>query len=153
MPIPSEDVSDILEEVREIFRDNLEGVYVVGSYMMHCLAGMGLAPKPDHPPRDIDLLVRVRDVERAMEQYGRHRVCGRLHMGFNDKLCMEGITHLKIYPEIAVNNCGKASMGAALRLLGGFISKRPSILIRQAWSLRRSLKKCVENLRYPFFNL
>lgn len=66
---------------------------------------------------------------------------------------MEGVTHLKIYPEAAVNNCEEASIGAALRLLGDFFSKKPSTLIKQAWILRRSIKKCVDNLRYPFFNL
>lgn len=71
-------------------------------------------------------MIKVRDVERAIEQYGRRGTGGRLNMGFNDKLSMEGITHLKIYPEIAVNSCGKASMGAALRLLGRFVSKKTS---------------------------
>ena len=135
----------VVEEVRRIFGGNVEEVYLLGSAMRLILSERGLCPPPDHQPRDLDVIVRVRDLDLAIEQYLRTRPDPRLHIFF-DQLAPEGMRYLKIYPEEEVS-WRPADRRSLLRLLGCLLLRDPRLGLRQAWALRRSIWRALRHFR------
>jgi len=141
-------VEGVVEEVRRIFGGNVEEVYLLGSAMRLILSERGLCPPPDHQPRDLDVIVRVRDLDLAIEQYLRTQPDPRLHIFFDDQLTPEGMRHLKIYPEEEVSWTERpADRRSLLRLLGCLLLRDPRLGLRQAWALRRSIWRALRHFR------
>ena len=136
----------VVEEVRRIFEGNVEEVYLLGSAMRLILSERGLCPPPDHQPRDLDVIVRVRDLDLAIEQYLRTQPDPRLHLFFDDQLAPEGMRHLKIYPEEEVS-LRPGDRRSLLRLLGCLLLRDPRLGLRQAWALRRSIWRALRHFR------
>ena len=154
----SEDEAVTVGKVKSIFPNNVEEIYVLGSVMRLHLSKLGYCEPLDHQPRDIDILVQVKDIHRAIEQYRGWNPDPQLHLGFNDKLNLEDVRYLKIYPNVEVNYQDRekdkiASMKVVLHFLKDLLSRNPCTRIRQIWVLRESIRRAVKNLRYPFFDL
>lgn len=93
-------LDQIVGEVKSVFEDNTEEIYVLGSVMRLHFSQLGYCEQPDHQPRDTGVLVKVRDISTAIQQFERWDLDPQLHLGFNNKL---NVSYLKIYPEVEVS--------------------------------------------------
>ena len=133
---------DFLQEVINIFAENTKEIYVIGSTMKLNLSKLGYGEPSRHPPKDINLLVRVKNLNKAIEQFKAWDSNPRLHIGFNDEIHLKDVTHLKVYPTIKVNLVNKSKTKSLETLLHLLKPKNPYTAILQLWVLRRQIKKC-----------